>query len=405
MNPIKKAWYRTFQCVFSAAQTAIPQRSPALLRGAGAVKELPAFILSKGIHKVLLVTGKTTPKLGLTDSLFEAAKRDGLAVVPFHGAVVDPPFDCIEEAVRAYTDNHCEGIIAFGGGSAMDAAKAAAARIARPHKTLGQLGGTLKVRKRIPPFFAVPTTAGTGSEATVAAVVKDPVTHRKFAIQDPSLLPKYAVLDPELTVALPPSTTAATGMDALTHAVEAYTNLFAPRYTRQLAEEAVALIFRYLKRAYADGKDLEAREQMLYASFLAGRAFSRACVGNVHAIAHTVGGLYGTPHGLANAVILPFVLEAYGSRVKAKLARLADLAGVDGSGCDEKARRFIEKIRSLNQEMGIEGPFDFIRDEDIPQMIRWAMKEANPLYPVPVIFDEPLMRQVIERVRTEGNAL
>ena len=399
MGTLKNAWYRTFQCVFNMCEVFLPQPSPELLEGAGSIKKLPAFIKAKGIDKVLIVTDGILPKLGLLNGLFEACDAAKLTYELYDGAEVNPSIECIEAAYNRYCDNKCQGFIAFGGGSSMDCAKAAAARVARPKRSIQQLGGTLKVLKKIPPLFAVPTTAGTGSEATLAAVVTDYSTHHKYAIQDPCLLPRYAVLDPELTVGLPPHVTSTTGMDALTHAVEAYTNKFAPKYTQRLAEEATKLIFDNLKVAYADGKNIEARDNMLHASLYAGRAFSRACVGNVHAIAHTLGGLYGTPHGLANAVILPYVMEDFGPAVYKKLARLADIVGITGADEGEKARAFILAIHQMNKDMIIVEQFDNFKEEDIPQMVLWALKEANPIYPVPVIWDEEQMTKTIKRLR------
>lgn len=399
MWTLKKAWYRTFQFVFNFGQVFMPQRSPELLDGAGSIKRLPAFIQSKGADKVLIVTDSVLSKLGLLDSLFAACEDAKLAYVLYDGAEVNPSIDCIEKAYKKYCDNKCTAFVAFGGGSSMDCAKAAAARVARPNRSIQQLGGTLKVHKKLPLLFAVPTTAGTGSEATLAAVVTDYSTHHKYAIQDPCLLPRYAVLDPELTVGLPPHVTSTTGMDALTHAVEAYTNKFAPKYTQLLAEKATKLIFENLEKAYADGKNIEARSNMLLASFYAGRAFSRACVGNVHAIAHTMGGLYGTPHGLANAIILPYVMEDFGPSVYPKLARLAEIVGIDGRDDGEKARAFIAEIRRMNKDMNIVDQVDFIKDKDIPQMVEWALKEANPIYPVPVIWDTEQMTKTINRLR------
>lgn len=399
MGILKNAWYRTFQFCFSIGQIFLPQPSPELLDGAGSIRRLPAFIKSKGIGKVLVVTDNVLPKLGLLDGLFAACAEAGLSYVLYDGAEVNPSIECIEKAFKLYGDNSCQGFIAFGGGSSMDCAKAAAARVARPKRSIQQLGGTLKVLKKLPPLFAVPTTAGTGSEATLAAVVTDYATHHKYAIQDPCLLPKYAVLDPELTVGLPPQVTSTTGMDALTHAVEAYTNKFAPKYTRRLAEKATKLIFENLEKAYANGRDMEARSNMLLASFYGGRAFSRACVGNVHAIAHTLGGLYGTPHGLANAVVLPYVLEDFGAEVYPQLARLAETVGIYGRDDGEKARAFIAEIRRMNRDMNIPEQLDVIQDKDIPQMVEWALKEANPIYPVPVIWDAAQMTRTIKRLR------
>lgn len=399
MWTLKKIWYRIFQFFFTRVQYLMPWRQPEVLEGPGAIKKLPAFVRSKGIHKVLIVTDKVLNKIGLLNPLYDACKEAGLDYVVFDGAEPNPSLENIEDARKMYADNGCQGFIAFGGGSSMDCAKAAGARIARPHKSVNQMGGTLRVLKKIPPFFAVPTTAGTGSETTLAAIVTDRATHHKYAIQDFALIPNYAVLDPELTLGLPPHITSTTGMDALTHAVEAYTNILAPKYTDRLAEKAVRLIFDNLETAYKDGSNLEARQNMLKASFYGGAAFTRACVGYVHAIAHTLGGLYGTPHGLANAVILPYVMEDFGPAVYNKLARLADIVGIQGRDDEEKAKAFIAEIRRMNKDMQIIDKFDFIDDGDIPQMIRWAMKEANPIYPVPVLWHEEEFQKTIARIR------
>ena len=282
----------------------------------------------------------------------------------------------------------------------MDAAKAAAARIARPDRTLQQLGGQLKVHHKTPLFIAVPTTAGTGSETTIAAVVTDDTCGHKYAINDSVLVPDYAVLDPNLTVSLPPALTASTGMDALTHAVEAYLGwTYQTEETLKDAREATEAIIEFLPIAYQEGNNLEAREEMLVASFKAGVAFTRACVGNVHAIAHTIGGLYHVPHGLANAVVLPIVLEDYGAAAYKKLAQLAEVSQIMTEGTEEaKAKAFIAKIYQMNEDMGIPKTIDAIQREDIPKMAAWAEAEANPLYPVPVVYSKKRFEAVIARV-------
>ncbi len=259
--------------------------------------------------------------------------------------------------------------------------------------------GELKIRHKLPPFFAVPTTAGTGSETTLAAVVTNMQTHEKYAINDPKLRPKYAVLDPELTTGLPQKITSTTGMDALTHAVEAYIGLSGTKSTNDYAEKATKLIFENLETAYNDGKNLQARENMLVASFYAGMAFTRAYVGYVHAIAHNLGGIYGTPHGLANAVILPHVLEYYGDTAYEKLAKLAEIVGIGGYSQADKAMNFIDAIKEMNRNMNIPEHFDFIKDEDIPTIVERALKEGNPLYPVPKIMDAKDCEKVIKAVR------
>jgi alcohol dehydrogenase class IV len=396
---LKKIWYRVYQVVLTSAMYVLPWRQPKLLSGAGSIKKLPTFIKEKGLNNILIVTDSVLRKLGLLDSFFAACDAAGLKGVVFDGVEPNPSIENIEDARKMYLEHHCDGIVAFGGGSAMDCAKAAGARVVKPRQRISKMGGILRVLKRLPPLFAVPTTAGTGSETTIAAVVTDRSKHHKYAISDIALIPRYAVLDPELTVGLPPHITSTTGMDALTHAVEAYTNLFAPKSTDKLAIEAVKLIFENLETAYRDGSNITARNNMQLAAFYGGAAFTRACVGYVHGVAHTLGGLYGTPHGLANAVILPYVMEAFGSAVYFKLARLAEAVGINGKDDEEKAKAFIREIRRMNADMRIQEKFDFIQDKDVPQMIKWAMKEANPLYPVPTLWHEPEFNAVIARIR------
>lgn len=374
---------------------------PYLLKGPGAVKDLPALIKSKGIMNVLVVTDKGLMGLHLLDGMFEALETQGIKYSVYDGVQPNPTIDNIEEARRIYLRNNCKGIIAFGGGSPMDCAKAAGARVTNPNQQVVDMRGQLKIRHALPPFFAVPTTAGTGSETTLAAVVSNPKTHEKNAINDPKLRPKYAVLDPELTLGLPPHITSTTGMDALTHAVEAYIGRSNTKTTEKYAEDATKLIFENLETAYKDGKNVAARENMLIASFYAGMAFTRAYVGYVHAIAHNLGGIYGTPHGLANAVILPYVLEYFSESAYDRLAKLADVAGItnQSQSNEEKAKLFIAKIKEMNKNMNIPEHFDFIEDKDIPTLIERALKEGNPLYPVPKIMDENDCREVILKIR------
>ncbi len=392
---LKKCWYRVYQGVFKLAMNFMDWSEPQLLEGKGSVLRLPEFIKGKGINKVLVVTDKGLMSLNLLDPMFEKLKEAGVDYVVYDGVQPNPTIPNIEAAREMYLKNGCEGFIAFGGGSSMDCAKVAAARVVKPNQTVRQMRGYLKVLKKLPPFFAVPTTAGTGSETTVAAVVTDPETHEKNAINDICLRPKFAVLDPELTVGLPPHITSTTGMDALTHAVEAYIGRSNTKQTREQAEKATKLIFDNIEEAYNNGKDYEARANMLKGSYWAGCAFTRAYVGYVHAIAHNLGGLYGTPHGLANAVILPYVLDWYGDCIYPQLAKLADIVGITGSSEAEKAQAFIAAIKKLNADMNIPATFDFIKEEDLPTLIHRALKEGNPGYPVPRIMDYNDMEGVI----------
>jgi alcohol dehydrogenase class IV len=277
----------------------------------------------------------------------------------------------------------------------MDSAKGVGARVARPNKTIPQMKGLFNVLKRIPMLYAVPTTAGTGSEATLAAVISNSETHEKYAINDANLFPRYAVLDPMMTVGLPPHITSTTGMDALTHAIEAYVGRSNTDETHQMAKDAVKLIFANVKTSYLDGKNLEARANMLRASYLAGMAFTRAYVGYIHAIAHTLGGFYRVPHGLANAVIMPYVLDIYGEAAYQPLSELSDLVGLcdPKESLEVKAKAFISAIRQLNKDMDIPDKITGILDQDIPLMVERADSESNPLYPVPkILFKEDLKK-------------
>ena len=399
MWQLKKAFFRVYQQTFRVAMCVFDWSEPTLLEGPGAIKKLPEFIKSKGLDKVLVVTDKGLMGIHLLDSLFEELEKAGVEYVIYDGTQPNPSIENIEDARQLYVDNNCQGVIAFGGGSPMDCAKAAAARVTNPRIPVRKMRGVLKLHHKLPPFFAVPTTAGTGSETTLAAVVTDTATHEKNAINDPRLRPKFAVLDPELTVGLPPHITSTTGMDALTHAVEAYIGKSNVKSTEAYAEKATKMIFENIETAYADGKNIEARDAMLKASFYAGQAFTRAYVGYVHAIAHNLGGHYGVPHGLANAVILPYVLEYYGESAHKRLAKLAVIAGVKTDGTDkEKAEAFIEAIKTLNKNMNIPDKFDMVQEKDIPVIVERALKEGNPLYPVPKIMDKADCEAVIRKM-------
>lgn len=397
---IKHAYYRLYQGIFRVAVNLLDWTPPTIISGAGSVKKLPQVIKEKGLGKVMIVTDKGLTGLNLLDGLYEGLKAEGIDYVVYDKTQPNPSIDNIEEVRKLYLDNGCKGFIAFGGGSPMDCAKAAAARIARPNKPVQKMRGQLKIIKKTPLLFAVPTTAGTGSETTLAAVVTDTKTHEKYALNDPVLRPKYAVLDPELTVGLPPHITSTTGMDALTHAVEAYIGHSNTKETSAKAEEATKLVFENLEEAYKNGADIHAREQMLLASHYAGIAFTRAYVGNVHAIAHNLGGFYGVPHGLANAIILPYVLDFYGETAYERLARLSECAGVakDGRSDEQKALDFIQAIRDMNARMNIPDKIEKIQEKDIETIAKRACREANPLYPVPRIMDLDDCIDIIHRL-------
>lgn len=399
-NTLELIWCRTFQAVLKVGNYFMGYRMPHYLEGPGKIAELGAFLKEKKLNDVLVVTGSGMVRRGQVKPMLDGFEANGIRYTLQTYDTTDPTSDDVEAGYKTFKENGCKTIVALGGGSRIDCAKGIAAKAVHPRKKVSQLQGLLKVHWPIPTFVAIPTTAGAGSETTVAAVITDSATHRKAAINDPFLIPKYAVLDPELTKGLPPYTTATTGMDALAHAVEAYTNkTYNTKLENRLAREAVKLIHNNILIAFADGNNLEARQNMQRGAFYAGRAFTRGCVGYVHAVGHTLGGLYGVAHGLAMAVLLPHVMREFGASAHKRLAELADVCGIEGRNEAEKANAFIAWIEETNAKMGLPDGFDVIRDEDIPQMIAWARKEANPLYPVPVVWGEKDFRRLIKAIR------
>lgn len=394
----KKLYCRTFQLVFKAAMPFLPYRKPEIIQS---VAEIADVCREQGIDTVMIVTDQGIRSLGLTDFLEKSLTEQGISYCIYDRTVANPTIWNVEEARELYLEQGAQAIIAFGGGSSMDCAKAAGARIAKPNQSISQMKGLLKVHKKLPLLIAVPTTAGTGSETTLAAVITDSEKHHKYPINDFSLIPRYAVLDYHETVGLPKNITATTGMDALTHAVEAYIGESTTKETREMAEQAVRLVYLHLKNAYDNGENKEARKGMLKAAYCAGVAFTKSYVGYVHAVAHSLGGQYGTPHGLANAVLLPVVLRMYGPACEKKLAKLARKTEVADAGMDDAAaaERFIDWIQKMNDYMQIPRTFPDIRDEDIPEMARHADKEGNPLYPVPKLMNRRELEQIYRNVK------
>ena len=378
----------------------IPIPQPTLLVGAGSSSRLGELVAGFGHSKVLIVTDSVISKLGLLKGLQDALTEGGAQSVVFDEITPDAPIPLVERGIAFCRDNDCDAIVAFGGGSSMDSAKAIAMAVANP-KPLRQLAGYFKGRHSPMPIYAVPTTAGTGSEVTVAAVVSDPSKQDKVVIIDPRLVPKMAALDPALMTGLPPHITAATGIDALTHAVESFVGNWATPYTDGMALAAVGLIFGNLRTCYSDGKNIAAREKMALASTYAGLAFTRANVGYVHAIAHQFGGKYHTPHGLANAIMLPHVMRYSAPAITKRLAMLAVRAklGKASERDDALAEKFLDAIDDLNRDLGIPLHLEKLQEADIPALAKAACHEAHTGYPVPRYMTqkqcEALIRQVL----------
>lgn len=402
MNLLNKIYCRAYQKCFWAAIPLMPYRMASVRTS---VYAIPLIMRHHRMKRALIVTDQGIVKAGLLKRLTEALEEYEIPYSIYDQVVPNPTIDNVEAARKVYLEEKCDALIGIGGGSAIDCAKVVGARIAQPFMSVSAMGGILKVWRRIPTLFAVPTTAGTGSETTLAAVILDNKKHHKYPINSFPLIPRYAILDGKLTTTLPKQITSTTGMDALTHAVEAYIGGSTTRLTRKLSVEAVELIAKNLYTAYTDGENLKARRMMLLAAYSAGAAFTRSYVGYVHAVAHSLGGKYGTPHGLANAVLLPIVLRIYGEAAEKKLAQLAREANVFESESikalsdHELSTRFIDWIQDMNDKMGIPRKFDFIKEEDIDEMVEHAAAEGNPLYPVPVLMNKEELKKIYREVR------
>ncbi|SFN09985.1 iron-containing alcohol dehydrogenase [Thermodesulforhabdus norvegica] len=350
------------------------------LMGIGAHKEVGRQIKVLGGKKPLLVTDKGLTKAGLTDQIRSLIKEDtGIDVVVFDETVPNPTDKNVHDGLKVFKDNGCDMIISLGGGSSHDCAKGIGI-LATNGGNIRNYEGIDKATKPMPPFIAINTTAGTASEMTRFCIITNTDTKVKMAIVDWRVTPNVAINDPLLMMGMPPALTAATGMDALTHAVEAYVSTLATPVTDACALQAIRLISKYLRSAVANGSDIEARDKMAYAEYLAGMAFNNASLGYVHAMAHQLGGFYDLPHGVCNAILLPHV-ERF--NLIAKLDRFADIAvamgeNVEGLSPRDAAEKALQAIEKLSRDVGIPGGLKElgVKKEDIPTMAQNAMKDA-----------------------------
>lgn len=378
----------------------IPQGKPTLFTGVGASKQLCENIAHFGHKKVMIVSDEVLHKLGVLEPIQEALDRVGVESVIFDAVKPDPDFTVVDEGSVFFNKHNCDAVLAVGGGSSIDAAKAIALAVGNRVKKSIKLAGVYRARRAPKPLYAIPTTAGTGSEVTLAAVISHPETHAKMPIADHRTLPLAAALDPEIMKGMPPHITAATGMDALTHAIEAYLATTANRKTDLYARAAVSMIFENLPKAYHKGNDLKAREQMAMASFNAGYAFTHTLVGYVHGIAHQLGSKYGTPHGLANALVLPHVLEFSKDQVEQRLAELAQEVnlGKKSQSNEKLAQQFIDRVYELRKEVGIPSTLKDLQEKDIPELAKAALKETHSTYAVPKYMDQKTCELLIAKL-------
>jgi len=375
----------------------VEKPSPFVYVGENRVNEVGNILRSASSKKTLVITDKIILELGLLNSMLDEIKSNGIEVVIFDDVTPDPTYDVVNNALASCSG--CDCVIAVGGGSVIDTAKVVASAYAN---NVGPqaLKGFFKVKKQPLKFICVPTTAGTGSETTIAAVISNPDDHSKTLVVDPKLVPDFAILDPALTVGLPKAITVATCMDALTHALESYLSTYATDKTDRLNEMAIKMIFDNLAIVYENPTDIKARENLLVASFYAGVAFSRTFVGYVHAFSHNIGGKFGVPHGLANSVLLPHIMEYYKDTCELKFSRLYDLVELD-CACvsdSEKAEKFIQQLYKMNKDMGVPDNLDKFEKSSIDEIISLSFKEAHGTYPVPKYMSSDDARVILTKV-------
>ncbi len=393
MNPFARLGCRLFQAGMRLASRFLKIPSPAVIHEPA---ELSSLLKGKGVERLLLVTDKGCAALPAFER-FRVFLSESFDVKVYDGAIPNPDFACVGKGVEAYKSHRAEALVAFGGGSAMDAAKAMGVQIAYPSKSLLAFKGLLKVHRDLPFLACVPTTVGTGSEATIAAVVVDEKNKDKFAIESPRLVPDVALLFPSFVLGLPKPLIASTGLDALTHALESIVGKSSTKKSKADALLAITRIFHSLPRLYDDPMDAEAAKDMQIAAFEAGESFTRAYVGYVHALAHALGGEKGVPHGYANAILLLPVLRSYGRAASKPLALVATHLGLPGETEEERASSFLLRLEALEKELGIPERFAFaLSEEELARLSKHAAKEANPLYPVPRLFDEKELAAILK---------
>lgn len=405
MNPIKTCYARIYQKILYVAVYILHVKQPKVIHGKESAEAIEQILKEKNIDNCLLVVDDGLFKLPMTQDIINNLSKKNIRVSVFHNFQANPTIKNVEEGLEMYKNNKHTAIVGLGGGSSLDTAKMIGARASNPKKSVEQLKGLLKIRHKLPLLIAIPTTAGTGSETTLAAVIVNEKTHHKYAVNDPKLVPIYAILDPSLLVNLPGKITSTTGMDALTHALEAYTNHARTKNIKKHASTAMKLIKENLVLSYQNPKDLKLRENMQIASYDAGVAFTTGYVGYVHALAHALGGQYNIPHGLANALILPIVMEAFGKSAFSRLANVYDYIELGDKNItkEEKAKAVIAWIRALNNTMDIHFDlYNTIKEEDLPKLVENAYREAYPLYPCPRMFDRNEIKNLFLRIKEEN---
>jgi alcohol dehydrogenase len=372
---------------------------PLTFSGKGSMIKLADLMVRSGYKRPLIVTDSFLLKNGMLDDLLAFLKQEGCDPTVYDRIIPNPTFAVVEEGVAAIRNGKCDSVFAVGGGSAIDAAKVMASA-STSQKPLAKLAGILKVDQPLLPFYVVATTSGTGSEVTTAAVISDTQTHKKKFFVDPKYMPIAAAFDTDLLVSLPGPMTASTGMDALTHAIEAFTARARTTSTDRDAATAIRLIVEFLPIAYSNPADEHAREMVALGSFLAGNAFTRAGLGYVHAISHQISAHYNTPHGLANAVLLPRVLRFNKDTCSERFAELERmLQGTrDLPYAASQAQQFIERVDALADTIGIPLQLEDVQKRDFAAIAKDALAEARTSYAVPKVMRKRDVAKILQSV-------
>ena len=405
MNIFKTFLARFYQLNLWLGVTIMHFKEPIVYKGDNISNEIYKILKQNGLSDTLVVVGNSLYNTKCAKEIIGNLENNGIRTSVYHDFTTNPTNKNVEDGLKVYRENKHHSLIGLGGGSSMDTAKAIGACASNPKKKIKDMKGILKVKKKLPLLIAIPTTAGTGSETTIAAVIIDAESRLKYTIEDPKLTPKIAVLDPKLLVNLPPHITSTTGMDALTHAIEAYTNRArTPRICKN-ALEAIKLIYDNLYKSYKEPTNLTYRNNMQVASYKAGVAFTNGYVGYVHALSHALSGKYNVPHGLANSLILPIILKEYSFTIYPRIARIYDYINMGDKRLSykEKAQRFIDWIYLMNQQMNIKSDFNsLIKEEDIKELVEHSYKEAYPLYPCPKMFNRKELTKLYYKIKNEN---
>lgn len=348
--------------------------------GLGSLKKLPAFLKAAGSDNVMLISDRGLEAIGVVDKVRAIIKDAGLQYSEYLDVVPNPTTDCVDECAAQYKAAGCTAIIALGGGSPMDVAKAVGV-VAKFGGTISDYEGVGKVPGPIDTLIAVPTTAGTGSEVTVAAVITDEARNYKLSVLGPQISPTYAVLDPELIMTAPASVAAACGVDALIHAMESYINTAANPFSMAIAEKAMELIGRSIRKFVARRDDVDAACDMMLGSTFAGIAFANNRLGDIHAMSHPVSAFFHVAHGVANAVLMPTCFEFNALASDERYAKIYEYITGKTAGADFVAQDLCDALRQLNKDLGIPACLADVgvTEDKIPQMAIDAMKSGNVL--------------------------